>query len=97
MQIKLKLIRLNRLYIFFFTYVLLIIFFSTTFLQAKTFKVSNLEISQPFELNFDKNKVIDKGFRAAFLNLISMITTSTDQKTVKSTSICQLTRPLLPR
>ena len=90
MQIKLKLIRLNRLYIFFFTYVLLIIFFSTTFLQAKTFKVSNLEISQPFELNFDKNKVIDKGFRAAFLNLISMITTSTDQKTVKSTSLREI-------
>lgn len=90
MQIKLKLIRLNRLYIFFFTYVLLIIFFSTTFLHAKTFRVSNLEISEPFELNFDKNKVIDKGFRAAFLNLISMITTSIDQRTIRKTTLKEI-------
>tara|TARA_Y100000389_G_scaffold190259_1_gene214925 strand:- start:398 stop:1477 length:1080 start_codon:yes stop_codon:yes gene_type:complete len=90
MQIKLKLIKLSRLYIFFLTYVLIIIFFSTTFLYAKTFKVSNLEISEPFELNFDKNKVIDKGFRLAFLNLISMITTSTDKKMIQKTSLREI-------
>ena len=90
MQTKLKLIILKKLYIFFFTYVLIIIFFSTTILQAKTFKVSNLEISEPFELNFDKNKVIDKGFRAAFLNLIAMITTLNDQKTMKKTSLREI-------
>ena len=87
MQIKIKLLRFLRLYIYFFTNVLFIIFFSTAILKANSFKVSNLEISEPFELNFDKNKVIDKGFKLAFINLISMITTSGDKKKIQNTSL----------
>ncbi len=87
MQIKIKLLRFLRLYIYFFTIVLFIIFFSTAILKANSFKVSNLEISEPFELNFDKNKVIDKGFKLAFINLISMITTSGDKKKIQNTSL----------
>ncbi len=87
MQIKIKLLRFLRLYIYFFTIVLFIIFFSTAILKANSFKVSNLEISEPFELNFDKNKVIDRGFKLAFINLISMITTSGDKKKIQNTSL----------
>ena len=90
MQNILKIIRLKKLYIIFITYVLFIIFFFTTFLNANTFKVSDIEISEPFELNFNKNKVIDNGFRAAFINLITMITTSKDREKVINTPLKQI-------
>jgi len=53
--------------------------------KANTFKVSDIEISSPFELNFRKSSVIDEGFRASFSNLLSMITTSGDQNKIKNT------------
>jgi hypothetical protein len=87
MQIKNKLIRSKKVYIFFISYVLFIIFISTTFLYANSFKVSDIEISEAFELNFNKNKVIDSGFRNAFYNLISMITTTDDKNKIKGTSL----------
>tara|TARA_B100000780_G_C21065029_1_gene428225 strand:- start:207 stop:1172 length:966 start_codon:yes stop_codon:yes gene_type:complete len=52
--------------------------------------VSNVEISSPFELNFEKNAVIDDGFKKSFLNLLTMITTSGDREKVKSTSIKEI-------
>jgi len=87
MQIINKLLRLQKVYIFFISFLLFIIIFSTTFLQANNFKVSDIEISAPFELNFNKSKVIDDGFKDSFLNLISMITTSGDRNKVKKISI----------
>ena len=54
---------------------------------ASTFKISNLEISEPFDLNFNKEKVIDKGFKEAFLELTSMITTSGDNKKIEDTKL----------
>jgi hypothetical protein len=90
MQIKNKLLRSKKIYIYFISYFLFIIFFSTTFLYADTFKVSDIKISAPFELNFNKNKAIDKGFSSAFINLISMITTSGDGERIKNTSLKEL-------
>ena len=90
MQIKNKLIRLFRLYIYFFSIVLFIIFFSTAFLYANTFKVSDIKVSSAFELDFNKNKVIDSGFKIAFFNLISMITTSGDRDKLKDISLKEL-------
>ena len=87
MQIINKLLRLQKVYIFFISFVLFIIIFSTTFLRANTFKVSDIEISSPFELNFKKNTVIDEGFQTSFLNLISMITTSGDKNKIIKISI----------
>ena len=46
------------LYIFFTFLSLNIFFFSTDKVEAKSFDVNNIEISKPFEINFDKNKVI---------------------------------------
>ena len=90
MQIINKFIRLKKVYIFFISFVLFIIIFSTSYLQANTFKVSNIDISSPFELNFNKNVVIDEGFRASFYNLISMITTSDDRDKIKNTNLKDL-------
>ena len=59
------------------------IFFSTENIKAKTLSVNDIEISTPFEINFDKNKIIDKGFRQAFDRLILSITQSKDHKKFK--------------
>ena len=90
MQIKNKLTRLKKLYIYFISYVLFIIFFFTTFLYANTFKVSDIEISEPFKLKFNKNNVINNGFKAAFYNLTSMITTSEDKNKIRNISMKEL-------
>ena len=90
MQIINKILRLQKVYIFFISFVLFIIIFSTTYLHANTFKVSDIEISAPFQLDFNKNKVIDNGFRAAFYNLISMITVSEDRDKIKDIPLNEL-------
>jgi hypothetical protein len=90
MQIINKFYKLLNVYIHFILFALLIVFFSTTYSNANAFKVSNIEISSPFELNFEKNSVIDKGFETSFADLISMITTSGDRKKIKNVSIKEI-------
>ena len=90
MQIINKLLRLQKVYIFFISFVLFIIIFSTTYLNANTFRVSDIEISSPFELNFKKSRVIDDGFQVSFLNLISMITTSGDKNKINDIPLKEL-------
>ena len=90
MQIINKFLRLQKVYIFFISFVLFIIIFSTTYLHATTFRVSDIEISSPFELDFKKSSVIDEGFKASFSNLLSMITTSGDKNKIKNISIKEL-------
>ena len=90
MQIINKLLRLQNVYIFFISFVLFIIIFSTTYLQANSFRVSDIEISSPFDLNFKKSRVIDLGFQTSFLNLLSMITTSGDKNKIRNISLEEL-------
>ena len=90
MQIINKLLRLRKVYIFFISFLLFIIIFSTTYLNANIFRVSDIEISSPFELNFKKSRVIDKGFQTAFSNLLSMITTSGDKNKIKKITIKEI-------
>jgi len=90
MQIINKFYKFLNVYIHFILFSLLIVFFSTTYSNANAFKVSDIEISSPFELNFEKNSVIDKGFQISFSDLISMITTSGDRKKIKNVSIKEL-------
>ena len=87
MQFKKKLNNLKKIYIIFFYLVLFINIFFTSSLKANSFKIANLEISEPFKLNFNKEKVIEKGFIEAFHELISMITTSGDKKKIVDTEI----------
>ena len=90
MQTFNKLLRSKKVYIFFSSFVLFIIIFSTTYSHANTFKVSNIEISSPFEVNFEKNLVIDDGFKISFFNLLTMITTSGDRDKIKNTPIKEI-------
>ena len=74
----------KRLYIFFCILSLTIFFFSTEKVRAKSFEINNIEISKPFKKDFDKNKVINDGFRKAFLELIYKLTKSSDYKNLET-------------
>ena len=63
------------------------IFFSTENIYAKIFTVNDIEISTPFEINFDKNKIIDEGFIKAFDHLILSIVQTNNQKKLKKIPI----------
>jgi hypothetical protein len=87
MRFNIKLFNSNRLYILFYFLALLNIFFSTENIQAKTFSINDIEISTPFENNFDKNKIIDEGFLQAFDRLVLSIVQTKDQKKLKKISL----------
>jgi len=74
----------KTLYIFLIFIALNLFFFSTVDVSAKSFQVDEIEISEPFEEKFDKNSVIDKGFRNAFFKLINLLVKSNDFNKVKS-------------
>ena len=82
--------KLKLLYNFFLFLALINIFFSTENTYAKTFPVFDIEISTPFENNFNKNKIIDEGFVEAFDELIMSIVQSKDQTKLKNTPINQI-------
>ena len=75
---------IKRLYIFFSFLALIIFFFSTEVVKAKSFEINDIEISQPFEINFDKNKVIDLGFKKAFFELVYSLIKSSDFKKIEN-------------
>jgi hypothetical protein len=87
MQLYKKINKLNNLYIIFFSTLLFINIFFINNLNANSFKITELKVSEPFELNFNKEKVINKGFRQAFSELISTIITSDDKKKIEKTSL----------
>ena len=72
----------KNLYIFFLTFALFLSFFSTTNVKAKAFNVNDIEISKPFKNNFNKNEVINIGFRKAFFELINSLIKSSDIKKI---------------
>jgi len=80
----------KNLYIFFLFLSLILFFFFTDKVYAKSFNIKNIEVSKPFEINFDKNKVIDEGFVKAFSELISLITVSSDHKIIKKIKLNQI-------
>ena len=85
-----KFIHLFILYIFFGLLSLIIFFFSTTKVLAKAFEVNEIQVSKPFEINFNKNDVIDEGFKKGFEKLLNLITNSNDQKKIKSTQLNEI-------
>ena len=87
MKFNIKFCNYKKIYIHFCFLALLNIFFSTENIQARTLIVNDIEISTPFEINFDKNEIIEKGFTEAFDRLILSITQTKDQKKFKNPSI----------
>jgi len=76
-----------RLYIFFLSYVLLFIKFSTTFVCADIYKIAKLEVTEPYELNFNKQKIIENAFEKGFIELIKKITISKDFSKIQDTNL----------
>ena len=84
MKYNFKFINLKSLYIHFCFLALLNFSPPTNHAQAKTFSINDIEISTPFEINFDKNEIIDEGFIQAFDQLILSIVQTKDQVELKN-------------
>ena len=80
----------RKLYIFFLFLAVFNIFFSTGISQAKTFFINDVELSTPFEINFNKNKIIDEGFTKAFNQLMLSIVQSKDHQKLKKIPLNQI-------
>ena len=87
MRFNYKFFSYKKLYMHFCTLAFLNIFFSTGNIYAKTFSVNDIEISTPFEINFNKNEIIDEGFTKAFDHLILSIVKTDNQKKFKKTPL----------
>ncbi len=68
----------KHLYIFFLVLALSLSFFSTTKVKAKAFFIDDIEIEEKLENNFNKEKLINKGFKKAFQELMSKLVQSKD-------------------
>jgi len=90
MNINFKFCNYQNLYIFFLLFALIKIFFSTSNLYAKGFNIYNVEISTKFEINFNRDYVLDEGFDLSFNKLINTILKSEDQKKVNNTSLNEI-------
>tara|TARA_B100000575_G_scaffold273988_1_gene257376 strand:- start:1405 stop:2484 length:1080 start_codon:yes stop_codon:yes gene_type:complete len=90
MIFQIKKSKLKILYIFFIVLSLNLFFFSTDKVFSKSFDIQNVDISRPFEINFDKNDVIDEGFNQAFFELISLIVNSEDREKIDKIKLNKL-------
>ncbi len=80
----------KSIYVFFIFFSLIIFFFSTNNVNSKAYKIENIEVSKPFEMKFDKNKVIDEGFYKAFEELMLLIVNSSDQIKISNIKLRQI-------
>ncbi len=67
-----------------------LIIFSTDSLKAKNYIIENIEIIEPYDVNFKKKTVIDKAFISAFDLLISKIVTSNELKKTKNIELSRI-------
>ncbi|MDC3043704.1 hypothetical protein OA160_03580 [Candidatus Pelagibacter sp.] len=71
------------LYFFFLVFILVFIKFSTAIVLADNYIVKNIKIKEQYDINFNKDKVINKGFEKGFKTLIFKIVESKDKKLFK--------------
>ena len=90
MKFNLNFINFKKLYIYFCFLAVLNIFFSTNKVDANSFSINDIEISTPFEIDFNKNQIIDKGFFKAFNQLIITIIQTKDQKKLENISLASI-------
>ncbi len=80
----------RAIFIFFIFLFLLIFFFSTGKVRAKAFEITDVEISKPFQMGFNKNRVIDEGFKKAFDKLILLVVNSSNQKKINNIKLNEI-------
>ena len=74
-------------YIFFLFFLIIFAKFSTIEASANTYKITDLEISKPYDKNFNKEEIIDIAFEKAFQQLILRITTIEKNQIKKLSSL----------
>ena len=90
MKFFLNFFKFSNLYSYFLILALLNIFFSTANANTKIFTIDDIKISTPFEINFDKNQIIEEGFVQAFNQLILSIIKSNDNTKLEKISLGQI-------
>ena len=83
-------LKLRKLYIFFLLLSVLNIFFSTGISYSKSFSINDVELSTPFKINFNKNKIIDEGFIEAFNLLMLSTVQSKDHQKLEKIPLSQI-------
>ena len=77
---------INSLFFFFLLLILIFIKFSTVNVFADNYTVKNINIREQYDINFNKDEVINKGFEKAFKTLIFRIVDNKDKSLFKETS-----------
>ncbi len=77
---------INSLYFFFLLLILIFIKFSTIKVIADNYTVKNINIKEQYDINFNKDKVINKGFEKAFKSLIFRIVENKDKNSFDNIS-----------
>ncbi len=77
----------NSLYFFFLLLILIFIKFSTIKVLANNYTVKNINIKEQYDINFNKDQVINKGFKKAFKTLIFKIVENKDKNIFEDVSI----------
>ena len=75
------------LYNFFIIFFIYLFNFSTNKTYANTYKIENIEISDEYNSNFNKDDIIDKAFEKGFQILLSQITISKDYTQLENQSL----------
>ena len=79
-----KIFLYNFFFILFFIYLFI---FSTNNVHANTYKIENIEISDEYNINFNKEDVIDEAFQKAFKILLNKITVSKDYELIEKQNL----------
>ena len=77
----------SSLYFFFLLLILFFIKFSTIKVFGDNYTVKNINIKEQYDVNFNKDQVINKGFEKAFKTLIFKIVENKDKKLFNNISI----------
>ncbi len=80
----------KHLYIFFLILALILSFFSTTEVKAKAFLIDEIEISEKLENNFNKDLLINRGFKKAFKELMSKLIQSKNLDKTENISLKEI-------
>ena len=78
----------KHLYIFFLTLALSLSFFSTS--KAKEFFINGIEIQEKLENDFNKENLINKGFKEAFDELMNKLVQSNNLHLVKDNNLNEI-------
>ena len=73
----------NSLYFFFLLLILIFIKFSTIKVYGDNYTIKNINIKEQYDINFNKDQAINKGFEKAFKTLIYKIVESKDKNLFK--------------